>query len=51
MKKQRANVTNRGQFSVHMFLVHVFCVLQTRDVTRFAINRVSHESPEDFVVR
>ena len=39
MMKQRPNVTTRGQVLVHIFLVHVFCVVLTRDVTSFVINR------------
>ena len=41
MKKQCANVTNKGQIPIHIFLIHVLCVFKTQDVTSFVINRDS----------
>ena len=37
MKKHCANVTNRGQIPVQIFLAHVFGVLQTHDVIGFVV--------------
>ena len=41
---QRLNLTDRRQLPVQIFLVHVFRVLQTCDVTRFFTNRYSRQN-------
>ena len=44
MKKQSANVTNRGQIPMQIFPIHVFCVFKSHDVTSFVIDRDSRNN-------